>query len=133
MTVTINRHKSDYSAIESAVKELEDAAYKRGFQDAMNAILSAAVSKAEIAANMLSEKAKNAPRIRIQNNGTEKKSVQERTIEFIRENPGRTGAEVVSGLQNDDPSVNERTVRTAFNRLRGKEIENKNGKWYPMK
>lgn len=82
---------------------------------------------------MLSEKAKNAPRIRIQNNGTEKKSVQERTIEFIRENPGRTGAEVVSGLQNDDPSVNERTVRTAFNRLRGKEIENKNGKWYPMK
>lgn len=123
---------SNYSTLQQVVKEIEDAAYQRGWQEAMNAVMSAAQgnnSSTVIQAPVKRRKGFKASR---RGKSAREGSVPAKTIEFIEKNPGLTGAEVVAGLQENDPSINERTVRTAFNRLRGKTIENRNGRWYPM-
>jgi len=47
--------------------------------------------------------------------------------DFIKANPGKSGAEIVQGL----PNINERTIRTVLRRLRiGRDIFQKDGRWF---
>lgn len=59
-------------------------------------------------------------------------STAEKICEYIKANPGQTGVEIVRGVQKIDRSINERTIRTAFNRLQGKRIRKNRKKWYPL-
>jgi len=46
--------------------------------------------------------------------------------------PGRKGVEVVKAVQLIEPSIPERTVRTALRRLKmHKRIWQRDGRWYP--
>lgn len=55
--------------------------------------------------------------------------------EYIKENPGCRGRDIIEAIQKDDPTVADKTVRTSLNRLKhkwGGHIKSREGKWYPV-
>jgi hypothetical protein len=60
-------------------------------------------------------------------------SDQSKVYGIIAENPGLRGVEIAAKLATLEKPVNERTMRTALNRLKKKtQIENREGAWFPM-
>lgn len=108
----------------SYIKEMQSAAYKRGWNDALKAINKAAhavVAAPNIAGIELdSEKDMNDNPFR---NGSD----AARVYDYVRNNPGRSGMEIIQALN----YVDERTIRTALHRmkLRGF-VQNLDGRWY---
>jgi hypothetical protein len=119
------------------VQDAEEAAYRRGWNDACAAMIKAADS------------AKTLPWSKVPTSDNEANSVlvvphhartggrpASATIGVVEDcitaSPGRKGVEVVKAAQMIDPSIPERTVRTALRRLKlNKKIWQRNGLWYP--
>jgi hypothetical protein len=49
---------------------------------------------------------------------------------FIKDNPGKTGVEIVRGLEDSGLEIHERTVRTALFRLKRDKIAAVENRWY---
>lgn len=118
--------------LDQVAKEIEKArqsGYAEGWDAAVQAITAAAAGKK--ASKAISDgdsiTKDNASRHSLHEGSTSSK-----VAEYIKNNPGQTGVEVVRGLMSVDDSINERTVRTAFSRLKGKLIRKNRKKWYPM-
>ncbi|MGO4683865.1 hypothetical protein [Hyphomicrobium sp. 2TAF46] len=64
----------------------------------------------------------------------EKRSAKEIVWQIVNETPGLRGVEIVDAARKVDPSILERTVRTALHRLKteDEEILNTDGRWYPV-
>lgn len=120
--------------IAQIVQAAEEAAYRRGWEDARHAVMRAADALkrgAEAAANRQAEMFEatvEEPR----KTGRPASAAIVVVEDCINASPGKKGVEVVKAVQLVDPAIPERTVRTALRRLKiHKRIWQRNGLWYP--
>jgi hypothetical protein len=122
--------------IAALVQAAEEAAYKRGFKDAcdrmklaVNAVVDTVTFNEGLRAEVLIEPA-DEPAVRKTGRPP---SVTIGVVQAcINASPGKKGVEVVKAAQMIDPTIQERTVRTALRRLRiNKKIWQRKGLWYP--
>ncbi|MEZ0224619.1 MAG: hypothetical protein ACAH83_08705 [Alphaproteobacteria bacterium] len=117
--------------LEKAAREIEKViAQERAnaYAEAVQAIMGAAAAAEKTGMNVPVKQPLKAEK----QSGIQGESTAAKVVDFIRFNPGLTGVEVIKALQTADPTINERTVRTAFNRLKGKKIKKNRKKWYPI-
>jgi hypothetical protein len=114
----------DRSRLDAIVSELEDAAYKRGLDDALRAITEAVARLRDV--NPISPQPhKTTPRLRAG-------SDMDRVLEAVKRKPGLRGIELVSVLEENGTPVEERTLRTALHRLKVRGfLENRETRWFP--
>lgn len=116
--------------IAAIVQAAEEAAYKRGWNEACAAM--------KMAADAITNNA-NAWRgfqtevlVEPRKNGRPASAAIMVVEDCIIASPGKKGVEVVEAVHLIDPSIPERTVRTALRRLKiHKKIWQRNGLWYP--
>jgi hypothetical protein len=117
------------------VQDAEEAAYKRGWDDACEAMKTAAdtVKLAHFyppTAEEMDVEVVIAPHHG--RTGRPASAAIGVVEDCINASPGKKGVEVVKAVHLVDPSIPERTVRTALRRLKiHKRIWQRNGLWYP--
>jgi hypothetical protein len=108
------------------IQTAEEAAYQRGWDDALAAVLKAA-AKPSVSGFQTEESAE--PRKTGGRPATNAVRLVETSVSGV---PGKRGVDVVKDVQAIDPSIPERTVRTALRRLKlHKRIWQRDGRWYP--
>jgi hypothetical protein len=118
--------------IAALVQAAEEAAYKRGWDDAAAAILEAATEARAQRANGSEADAIPFPADEPRRTGRPPSVTIQVVEDCINAAPGKKGVEVVKAAQMVDPMIPERTVRTALRRLKmSKKIWQRNGLWYP--
>src|SRR4051794_34064824 len=120
---------SKYAQINDFVQKLEEAAYNKGWKDAVAHILNAAQMPglAPVSGDVPKDKKKRGGR----KAGPD--STILRVLTAIQESPGQTGIELVESLTAQFPEIEERTIRTSFKRLHDrKAIKNLEGAWFPV-
>jgi hypothetical protein len=116
------------------VQAAEEAAYRRGWEDACAAIKRAAdtTKRSDIAPGWQAEVIVEPVEIEPRRTGRPASAAIGVVEDCITASPGKKGVEVVKAVQLVDPSIPERTVRTALRRLKiHKRIWQRNGLWYP--
>ena len=121
--------------ISRIIEKAEQAAYARGWRDAVTAMKEAAEQFRDFEPdphdpNMVPSVtlARTQPR----RTGRPSSKAIRIVEDCIAATPGMRGVEVVKAAQSIDSSVKERTVRTCLRRLRlNKTIWKRNGLWYP--
>jgi hypothetical protein len=108
-------------------KAIEAEAYNKGWNDCLNAVMSSVRQTgrrhAQPSEDGIVKPAMRRPR---------KDSDAAKVLTQITEVPGLVGVELVAALAKAGSPVHERTVRTALHRLRGRFIEQKGDRWYPI-
>jgi hypothetical protein len=133
-TMTMNSTKDEIARILEAA---EEAAYKRGWDDACDAMKEAAdsVKAAYFAPPMAEDMAVPTTVVMMPHHGRTGRPASAAIVvveDCINSSPGKKGVEVVKAVQLVDPAIPERTVRTALRRLKmHKKIWQRNGLWYP--
>jgi hypothetical protein len=111
------------------VQDAEEAAYKRGWEDALAAMRRATDAVAQHIIPAAFQAHVSAEPRRTGRPASAAIGVVE---DCINQSPGKKGVDVVKAAQLIDPSIPERTVRTALRRLKiQKKIWQRNGLWYP--
>jgi hypothetical protein len=111
--------------IASLIHDAEEAAYRRGWDDAVAAILKAAAPPASGFQTEVSAESRRAT-------GRPASNAVKLVEASVNAMPGKKGVEVVKDVQMVDASIPERTVRTALRRLKiHKRIWQRDGRWYP--
>ncbi|MGM5020522.1 MULTISPECIES: hypothetical protein [unclassified Tardiphaga] len=116
------------------LESAEEAAYKRGWDDACEAIMKAAgTSKADYFLPPPAEGAEETATMATpRRTGRPSSNAIEVVEDCISASPGKKGVDVVKAAQLVDPAIPERTVRTCLRRLKlSKKIWQRNGLWYP--
>jgi hypothetical protein len=116
------------------VHEIEEVAYKRGFNDGVRAAMKAvkglrpAPQRDSEAGNGADVLAAPQPTRQLREN-----SDQMKVLNAIRAKPGMRGVEILSWLEAQGTKVHERTLRTALARLKNNFIEQREERWYEMR
>lgn len=125
--------------IAQIIQAAEEAAYKRGWDDACDAMKHAADEvKASHFYPPTAEEMSVGGDVNIApppgRTGRPASAAIVVVEDCINASPGKKGVEVVKAVQLVDPSIPERTVRTCLRRLRvNKKIWQRDGLWYPKK
>jgi hypothetical protein len=115
--------------------DLEAEAFQRGWNAAIAAIMAAVnsqpIPKPENNSTSIPAQDLFKPK-RKRMRGFRSDSTVSLVLDKIKHIPGLTGVEIVNALQEKNPKIEERTVRTALRRLRIKygQITNQEGRWY---
>jgi len=126
--------------ITRAIAELERAAYRKGWDDAVAQIVSAVSQRSSTAAQVATSTRASLSASSTKIVGTGGVSNGPTTIDImldiIQEQPGLRGAEVIKATAARKPGSTlkavDRTGRTALARLRKRgRIEQRDGRWYP--
>jgi hypothetical protein len=116
-----------------ALKVHEHTIYKLGYEDGYSAGWEAALSKlAEIkpAANFAPSGPTDLGHLLYKQ--TDETSTQDTLLDIIKTNPGLKRQEIVEAARRPLPTLNERTVRTALQRMKNAgELQVVDSKWYP--
>jgi hypothetical protein len=124
------------------VSGIEEAAYQRGYNDAVrDAARALKRLRQEAQANRAKERANGhdsdneeaREEIVVQRyRRMRANSDQMRVLKAIRATPGMRGVEIVRALEATGSPIHERTVRTALSRLNDRYIEQRDDKWYEI-
>ena len=117
-------------------EEIRTEAYKNGYQKGQEDALSA-INRA-VEQMSLSSASLPSPLPPLLNGGQQRVepsfregSTMALVHEFIKENQGHAGIEIVNGLIQGGHKTEERTIRTALHRLKDKKVvTNRDGKWF---
>jgi hypothetical protein len=116
--------------ITALVQAAEQAAYHRGWADALAALRHAA--EAVIAPDVDHTPSQTPARSEPRKTGRPASATIQVVEDCINASPGKKGVDVVKAAQMVDPHIPERTVRTALRRLKmQKKIYQRNNLWYP--
>ncbi|MGD0418638.1 MAG: hypothetical protein ABSA68_03500 [Xanthobacteraceae bacterium] len=112
------------------IADAEQAAYQRGWHEAL---LSVAIAAKQMAnPNIATAPAKASLEPPPARPGRPASNTVKIVGDIITQNPGMAGVDVVKAAQAIDNTIKERTVRTALRRLRlAKVIWKRSGLWYP--
>lgn len=126
---------------ETYLTEMEQEAYARGWNDAIQGIKLAAETirptltngkiSYDVAAPTFingggSDRSETAPRPR----GRPATAIAA-ILELIKQQPGLRGSEIVAKLAEAGNPVGDRTVRSALRRLKGQDVWQRSYRWYP--
>jgi hypothetical protein len=117
------------------VHQIEEVAYKRGFNDGVRAALKAVKGlrpserdqDSETVNGAVVEPTPHPPVRQLREN-----SDQMRVLNAIRAKPGMRGVEILNWLAEQGVTVHERTLRTALSRLKKNYIEQKEERWFEI-
>jgi hypothetical protein len=118
------------------VQDAEEAAYKRGWDDACDAMKQASDSvKASYFHPPTAEEMNVDVLMVVPHHSRTGRPASAAIVvveDCITASPGKKGVDIVKAVHLVDPSIPERTVRTALRRLKiHKRIWQRNGLWYP--
>jgi len=113
------------------IHDAEQAAYRRGWSDALDNIrrdIEARSQQGHPSPNGFQTEVYTEPR----RTGRPASNAVHMVEATVNASPGSKGVEVVKAVQLIEPTIPERTVRTALRRLKiHKRIWQRDGKWYP--
>jgi hypothetical protein len=118
--------------ISRIIEQAEQAAYKRGWDDAFAEIAKVAQSKAHDGASSQGVKPGVIAKIIARRTGRPSSNAMTIVEDAIASAPGMKGVDVVKAAQAVEPGLKERTIRTCLRRLRiNKTIWKRSDRWYP--
>lgn len=116
--------------IASHIEAMEKAAYQRGWDAAITAITAAAgqlTSPAPAKPAKKPQEAKSSNGVSTSDRGWLTKLVQD----YIKGEPGKTRREVAAGLREQNPDINEESVKTSIKRLvKARKVQDQGGMLY---
>ena len=120
-----------WATASEAIKQIEDAAFRKGYDAGFNAGWDAAARRLTLV--MEGTRPAAEPSVMPQASSTleAKRTAIDEVHDHIREYPGQRGVDIANWLGGSAYGIPERTVRTALYRLRiAEKIKNVNDRWY---
>lgn len=108
-------------------KAIESEAYNKGWNDAITAVMTT-VRKTGKRYSSPSD----GSQIGSAQRRPKKGSPADKIITHISEHPGQTEANILDSFQLVEPVLRERVVKSELNRLSGRFIEKRDGRWYQL-